>query len=211
MTPSGPGRGATRIKICGIQSPEMAGVAVRAGADAIGLVVDVAGSPRTISIDQAAAIARTLPPHLMVVAVLRDPDREVAERWQASTWVQLHGAEDEPLVEHFARTKHVIKGFRFDPDELRRWNDCPAVELLLVDGSAGGRGESFHHEALADLMPQISKPVVLAGGLTPDNVAEAIRTVRPFVVDVSSGVESSPGVKDEALIKRFCEAVREAI
>jgi phosphoribosylanthranilate isomerase len=175
----------TRVKICGITSPELARVAVEAGADAIGMVIDVPHSPRS------------------------DPDPALAERW-SGTWFQLHGDEDETLVGRFAGSKHVIKGFRFDPDQVKRWNDCPHVEILLIDGSAGGRGEAFRHEELTALMPQISKPVVLAGGLTPHNVASAIRVVRPFAVDVSSGVESSPGVKDPQLVREFCAAVTEA-
>ena len=83
----------------------------------------------------------------------------------------------------------------------------PHVEILLIDGSSGGRGEVFRHEELAALMPQIDKPVVLAGGLTPQNVGAAIRAVRPFAVDVSSGVETSAGVKDADLMRAFCEAV----
>ena len=110
-------------------------------------------------------------------------------------------------VAELARTKHVIKGFHFDPDELMRWNDCPHIDILLVDGSAGGLGEGFDHEALAALMPKITKPVIVAGGLRSDNVAQAIRAVRPFAVDVSSGVESAPGVKDPELVRQFCAAV----
>ena len=206
MTP-GPSR--TRIKICGIRTAEMARVAVEAGAEAIGLVIDVPDSPRTISMEDAKSIAATLPPRIMAIAVVRDPDPQIVDRWPEQ-WFQLHGREDEGLVGVFARTKHVIKGFRFDPPEVRRWNDCPGVEILLIDGSAGGGGESFSHRQLAELMPQIAKPVALAGGLTPDNVGEAIRIVRPYGVDVSSGVESAPGVKDETLIRRFCQAVADA-
>ena len=80
----------------------------------------------------------------------------------------------------------------------------------MIDGSTGGQGDLLDHQALAEMMPQIEKPVILAGGLTADNVAQAIRTVRPFAVDVSSGVESSPGVKDAGLIRQFCQAVRDA-
>ena len=198
----------TLIKICGIRSAEMAAVAVEAGADAIGLVIEVPGSPRTLTFDEAEAIAATLPPRIMKIAVVRDIDPQIAARWRA-TWFQLHGAEDEQTVARFARTKHVMRGFRFDVDQILRWDACPDVDILLVDGSTGGTGEAFRHEQLAALMPQITKPVVLAGGLTPDNVADAIATVRPFAVDVSSGVESAPGVKDADLIARFCDAVRE--
>ena len=206
MTPETGGK-PPLIKICGIQSAEMAAVAVGAGADAIGLVIEVPGSPRNLSFDEAEAIAATLPPRIMKIAVVRDSDPEIAARWRA-TWFQLHGVEDEQTVACFARTKHVMRGFRFDVEQVRRWDACPDVDILLVDGSTGGAGEAFRHEQLAELMPQITKPVVLAGGLTPDNVADAIATVRPFAVDVSSGVESAPGVKDGDLIRRFCAAVR---
>ena len=125
-------------------------------------------------------------------------------------WFQLHGQEDETTVAEFARTRHIIRGFRFDPVEVKRWNDCPGIEILLVDGATGGTGEAFCHEALAEMMPQIEKPVILAGGLTADNVGQAIRTLRPYAVDVSTGVESVPGVKDKTLIREFCLAVAEA-
>ncbi len=200
----------TRIKICGIRSLEMARVAVEAGADAIGLVIDVPRSPRTMSLKQAQEIAGALPKIVMSVAVVQDPDPGLADAWRWSQ-VQLHGNEDEALIGQLARTKHIIKGFPFDPEQVRRWNDCPGVDVLLVDGSAGGGGEGFAHEALAEMMPQITKPVVLAGGLTADNVGEAIRTVRPYGVDVSSGVESAPGVKDPELIRGFCEAVKSGV
>ncbi|MHC4272617.1 MAG: phosphoribosylanthranilate isomerase [Planctomycetota bacterium] len=199
----------TRVKICGITSLELARIAVEAGADAIGLVIGVPDSARSIRFEEAETIFRAMPSQLMAVAVVQDPDPALADRWPGS-WFQLHGDEDEALVGRFARTKHVIKGFRFDPQHVKRWNDCPHAEILLVDGSSGGRGEAFRHEELTRLMPQIAKPVVLAGGLTPQNVGSAIRAVRPFAVDVSSGVESSPGVKDPGLIREFCAAVAEA-
>ena len=202
-----PDRATTLIKICGLRSAEMARAAIEAGADAIGFVIEVPCSPRTLTVGEANAIAETLPPRIITIAVVRDPDPAVAEQWRG-TWLQLHGDEDERTVARFARTRYVIRGFRFDPGAIRRWNDCADVNTLLIDGSAGGGGETFHHEALAALMPGISKPVMLAGGLTPRNVAAAIKTVRPWAVDVSSGVETAPGVKDEALIRRFCAAVR---
>ncbi len=206
MTPATRGN-STLIKICGIRSAEMAAVAVEAGADAIGLVIEVPGSPRTLTFDEAEAIAATLPPRIMKIAVVRDSDPEITARWRP-TWFQLHGAEDEQTVARFARTKHVMRGFRFDVDQVLRWDACPDVDILLVDGSTGGTGEAFRHEQLVALMPKITKPVVLAGGVTPDNVADALAPVRPVAVDVSSGVESAPGVKDADLIARFCDAVR---
>ncbi|MFB3138270.1 MAG: N-(5'-phosphoribosyl)anthranilate isomerase [Phycisphaerales bacterium] len=204
-----PAFGTTRIKICGITSIEMAAVAVDAGAESIGLVIDVPDSPRCLTIGQAQAIAHALPPAVMSIAVLQDPPDALTEQWTGS-WVQLHGSEDEAFTCRFARTKHIIRGFRFDPEQVLRWNACQGVEVLLIDGSTGGQGDLLDHQALAEMMPQIEKPVILAGGLTADNVAQAIRTVHPFAVDVSSGVESSPGVKDVGLIRRFCQAVRDA-
>ena len=184
----------------------MAQIAVTAGADAIGLVIGVPRSPRTLTLSQAATIAAELPRRVMVVAVFQDSSVAQIERWKGA-WVQLHGNEDEELIGRVGRMKHVIKGFRFDREQVLRFNDCRDVDILLIDGSSGGRAGGFDHQALADLMPQISKPVIVAGGLTPGNVTDAIGVVHPLGVDVSSGVESSPGVKDAGLVRRFCEAV----
>ena len=199
----------TRIKICGITSVEMAQVAMDASADVIGLVVDVPKSPRCLSVEQANANAKTLPPHAMTVVVLQDAGPESVEHLPG-TWVQLHGNEDEMLVAQFAKTKHVIKGFRVDPQQVRRWNADPNVDVLLVDGSPGGEGAAFDHQKLADMMPAIEKPIILAGGLNADNVGAAIQMVHPFGVDVSSAVESAPGIKDPKLIRDFCDAVARA-
>ncbi len=205
MTP----RSRTRVKICGIRSVEIAEVALAAGADAVGLVVEVPGSPRSLSLEEAQRLARALPKALMTIAVFKDPPAELVERWPG-TWVQLHGDEDEALVRRAARGKHVVKGLRFDAEAVKRWSACPHVDVLLVDGPAGGSGRAFDHGALAALLPGIEKPVIVAGGLTAGNVGRAIRAVRPFAVDVSSGVESGPGEKDPDLIRRFCRSVAEA-
>ena len=199
----------TLIKICGIRTPEMAQIAVTAGADAIGLVIGVPRSPRNLTLSQAVTIAGPLPRRVMVVAVFQDPSATLVEGWKGA-WVQLHGNEDEELIGRVGRTKHVIKGLQFDTEQVLRFNDCRDVDILLIDGSSGGRAGGFDHQTLADLMPQISKPIIVAGGLTPQNVTDAIRIVHPLGVDVSSGVESSPGVKDAGLVNRFCQAVAEA-
>lgn len=199
----------TRIKICGITSIEIANVAINAGADIIGLVVNVPASPRNLSIEKAQEIAKALPPQTMVIVVMQNESAQVAEQLP-STWVQLHGDEDEQTVAEFAKTKHVIKGFRFDPEQVKRFNADPHIDVLLIDGSAGGKGEVFDHQQLAQMMPTIEKPIILAGGLNTENVGDAIRTVRPFCVDVSSSVESAPGKKDSALIRAFCDAVIKA-
>ncbi len=198
----------TRIKICGITSMAMAEVAVEAGADAIGLVF-IDDSPRAVLPGAAYRIAASLPPFVSAVGVFCDPPDPELKAWPGR-WVQLHGNETEHQLRRVAQTKRTVKGFRFDPDQVWRWDRCDHADALLIDGSAGGRGSAFHHSDLAELMPRTHKPVILAGGLTPQNVGEAIRIVRPFGVDVSSGVEKSRGVKDPKLIRRFCEAVRKA-
>jgi len=127
---------------------------------------------------------------------------------------QLHGSEPVKLVEQCG--PGVIKSVRFDPatidDQLRRWDEIDEVDAILVDGSTGGLGVTLDWRALREALDRIQPvtPIILAGGLTPENVGEAIGVVRPFAVDVSSGVESEPGVKDPSLIRAFCRAVQEA-
>jgi phosphoribosylanthranilate isomerase len=207
---SPPKRTRTRIKICGITSIQAALAAVEAGADAIGLVF-ASGSPRHVLPGLAAQIARALPPMINAVGVFRNPTDPDVFNWRGE-WVQLHGSEDEPQVARIALQQHrrIIKGIAFDAAQIVRWDNCPQVSALLVDSSAPGSGKSFDHEALAGLMPALRTPVVLAGGLTPESVEKAILTVRPYGVDVSSGVEKSAGLKDAGLIRAFCEAVRSA-
>jgi phosphoribosylanthranilate isomerase len=195
------------IKICGITTPALADAAVDAGADAVG-VVFAPGSPRRVEPDAAESIRTRLPSDVVDVGLFQDPDPATdLPRWRGR-WIQLHGTEDESLVASAAARGSVIRGFRFDPSTLARWDACPDVSILLVDGSAGGEGHAFDHAALAALMAGLRKPVMLAGGLTPERVGAAVRAVRPFAVDVSSGVEVRRGVKDPALMRAFCAAVR---
>lgn len=205
----------TRIKVCGIRDIESALAAADAGADAIGFMFHPR-SVRFIEPDAAADIAVMLPPLVSTVAVFVNPtlDRFMdIEEACPTTHTQLHGEESEELVRECAP---VIKAVRFDPAtiaaELKRWSVMPEVDAILVDGSAGGRGETFDWSALAAASgrERIDTPIIIAGGLTPANVGEAIRAVRPWAVDVSSGVESSPGRKDPALIEAFCDAVQRA-
>lgn len=203
----------TRIKVCGITSHEAADAAAEAGADAIGLVF-VKDSPRWIEPAFADEIAAQLPAFVSTVGVYRDePLRTFLEIVEdcPTRWVQLHGNEDEQLARNCGC---VIKGIRFEAEtieaELLRWSGVDEVDAILVDGSSGGEGVAFEWARLAEPLAMAEKPVILAGGLTPDNVGEAIRACRPFAVDVSSGVEASPGVKDPAKIRAFCRAVREA-
>ncbi len=204
----------TRIKICGIRDAETALVAGDCGADAIGLVF-VRSSPRFIEPEDAYEIMANLPPLVSSVGVFMNHSLDAfsdIEETCPTTLSQLHGNEDEKLVRRCG--PGVIRGIRYDAAtiaaELARWEALDEVDAILVDGSAGGEGQAFDWSGLAAAVENVSKPIFLAGGLTPENVGEAIRAVRPYAVDVSSGVEREKGVKDPALIEAFCEAVRRA-
>ncbi|MDQ7013835.1 MAG: phosphoribosylanthranilate isomerase [Planctomycetota bacterium] len=204
----------TRIKVCGITTHDAARAAVDAGADVLGFVF-VPETPRAIEPEAAFEILSALPPMVGTVGVFRNASLEEfieLEQRCPTDWSQLHGAEPENLVRDCG--PRVIRGIRFDPEtiaaELARWDAIDEIEGILVDGSAGGEGEAFAWEALVGPMASISTPVIIAGGLHPGNVAEAVRACHPFAVDVSSGVEREPGVKDVEKIRAFCRAVREA-
>lgn len=194
------------VKICGVSTTADIDAAARAGADAIG-IVRAEGSPRHVEPgavpDLVRAAAAAVP--FGAVGVFRNQDVAEARAWPGS-WVQLHGDEDEPYVASLGRD--VIRGVRFDADELRRWDQAPGVAAVIVDGPDPGSGVTIDHAALAALMPELRRPVILAGGLDPRNVGRAIAEVRPAGVDVSSGVESAPGVKDHGRIEAFCAAAR---
>ena len=187
--------------------------AVEAGADALGFVF-VRSSPRYIDPEEAWDFACDLPPFVTKVGLMVDlkPAQfdELQEQFPFDL-AQFHGNEPIPVVEECG--PDIIKAIQFDPDtieaELRRWSEVDEVEAILIDGSSGGKGIRVDWEALADVADLCDKPLILAGGLNPVNVAEAIEIVRPYAVDVSSGVESEPGVKDIDLIEDFCHAVRE--
>ncbi len=204
----------TRIKICGIRDEESAFAAADAGADAVGFVF-YRQSPRFIEPDDAWQIVGMLPPFVSSVGLFvnADLDRFMLTEEQCPTdQSQLHGQESEDLVRQCG--PNVIKAIRYDPAtiaaELARWDRIDEVDAILVDGSAGGQGTSFDWSGLVAAKENLAKPLILAGGLTPENVGEAIRIVRPFAVDVSSGVESTPREKDPDLIEAFCRAVRRA-
>lgn len=189
-------------------------MAAESGADAVGFVFHPA-SPRFIEPEKAWDLVGLLPPLISSVGLLvnADLDRysEVEERCP-TTFSQLHGTEPVELVRQCG--PGVIKAVRFDPQtitaELSRWGAVDEVDAILVDGSAGGEGRTLDWAALAAAAADLAKPLILAGGLNPRNVGEAIRIVRPYAVDVSSGVERQPGVKDPALIEAFCRSVHRA-
>jgi phosphoribosylanthranilate isomerase len=216
----------TRIKICGINDPTVARVAAEAGADAIGLVF-VERSPRGVSIEQAAAILDGLPAFVEPVAMFVDapPDRikSTAASLSVGT-VQLHGNESPDDVRALQPLRAIkAVGFRAGQDTAScatTWRGIDNLAGLLFDtpgpdrSPSGGSGITFDWAALAERLRSTASgalaPVIIASGLTPQNVGEAIRTIQPYAVDVSSGVESQRGVKDPRLIRAFCAAVREA-
>ena len=204
----------TRIKICGIRDRDTAFIAAEHGADALGFVFAKA-SPRYIEPEDAYDIICALPPFISTVGLTVNAKVEQFDDIQEAApfdLAQLHGNESVPLAKEYMTP--VIKAIQYKPetitDDLARWNPVHEVVALLIDGSAGGEGQTFDWNALAEIKGSIVHPIILAGGLTPDNVGEAIRIVQPFAVDVSSGVESDRGIKDPAKIAAFCQAVQDA-
>jgi phosphoribosylanthranilate isomerase len=202
-----------KIKICGITSVADAEAAVLAGADALGLMF-VPGSPRFISLETAHDIARLLPPYVLRTGVFVNPDpSEVFAAIQLCqlNLLQFHGDETPGFCLQFGLM--TMKAFRVkNADSLLPLGDYQTDAFLLdshVAGKPGGTGETFNWD-LALEAKKFGKPIFLAGGLTPQNVAEAVRKVEPFGVDVSSGVEQSPGKKDAGKMKDFIAAVRGA-
>jgi phosphoribosylanthranilate isomerase len=203
----------TRVKICGITRIEDAIAAAQAGADAIGFVFDLK-SPRHVHPDQALKITRALPPFITTVGLFVNPAPDTVEGVLGHVpldLIQFHGNEKPEQCRRYHRS--YIKAIHMKPDvDLREMARLygDAAGLLLdtyVADAAGGSGQAFDWNRI----PQdLGKPVILAGGLTPQNVAEAVRKVRPFAVDVSSGVEQSKGIKDANKISAFIEEVKNA-
>ena len=202
----------TRIKICGVRRESEVDAAVEAGADAIGLVF-YGPSPRHLSVARAAALARGLPPFVTPVGLFVNAeaaDVEAAVASIAGLMLQFHGDETPGYCTRFARP--YLKAVRMVPgvdllDSSRRFASAQALLLDAPVEAYGGGGKVFDWS----LVPaSVARPVVLCGGLHAGNVIAGIQQVRPWAVDVSSGVESTRGVKDADLIRRFCEAVREA-
>ncbi len=206
--------GRTRIKICGVRDVETALIAAECGADAVGLVF-APSSARRVEPEAAWEIACALPPFVAKVALFVDAGairyHEVMERCPCD-YGQLHGTESVDEVRECG--PRVIKAVRFGAvtigAEFEKWNDVAEVEALLIDGGAGGEGKALDWSALARVQDACVHPIILAGGLTPENVGEAIRQVRPFAVDVSSGVEERLGKKDPAKVRAFLQACRRA-
>ncbi|MBX0325715.1 phosphoribosylanthranilate isomerase [Halomicroarcula sp. F13] len=208
----------TRVKMCGVTTPEDRDAVVAAGADAVGVIHGVpVDTPREVDEDTAAALVDGVPPLVTSVlvtmpttvqeAVVRvdevDPDA-----------VQVHDGLTPPELGALSRrvTQQIIAVVDAEADALADY--AAHADALLVDSvddeGAGGTGETHDWERTRELVDSVDLPVILAGGLTPANVAEAVETVRPFAVDTASGVESSGGVKDHDAVERFVAAVASA-
>ncbi len=199
-----------RVKICGITSIDDALQACACGADALGLVF-YDKSPRCVTPDQARAIVRALPPLVTSVGLFVNARAETIRAtadYCGLDVIQLHG--DEGPLECDFTPRRSIKALRVrDAASLQNHQDYAISALLLdawVAGAYGGTGESFNWELAAQVARQ--RPVILAGGLTPENVAEAVAIVRPYAVDVSSGVEAAPGRKDPDKVAAFIRNAR---
>ena len=197
-----------RIKVCGIKNLQDALVAVEAGADALGFVF--APSPRQVTPEAAAEIVRELPPFVTTVGLVVDQDPlPLLERCPVDV-VQFHGSETPETVEVFGRRFYTAFRVRDDADlePLPAYHRAAAFLLdAYVPGVPGGTGQKFPWR-LAREAQRYGKPVIVAGGLTPENVALCVETTRPYGVDVSSGVEAAPGRKDPAKVRDFIAAAR---
>ncbi len=200
----------TRIKICGITNRPDALAAAEAGADALGFIA-VPGSPRYVDTQEQFEISEDLPLFVRRVVVTQRP--EEAEEYMLD-YVQYY-EETAHWHNAVALRQERIRAFRMQGESSLREIETytETIGAVLLDtyhkGMLGGSGETFDWSLAARAKALTDKPIILAGGLTPENVQEALEAVRPFAVDVSSGVESAPGVKDHAKIKAFVRAVRE--
>ena len=201
------------VKICGITSEADALAAAEAGADAIGLMF-YEDSPRHVSISQAKAISEVLPKHIVRVGVFVNAEESLVSQSIIDCTlniVQFHGDESPEDCGRF--NVMSLKAFRMqDSETLEDMQKFPADGFLLdayVKDALGGTGETFNWD-LAVRAQELGRPIFLAGGLTSVNVAEAVRAVRPFAVDVSSGVESEPGKKDPDKVRAFVAAAKGA-
>ncbi|MEW5905020.1 MAG: phosphoribosylanthranilate isomerase [Pseudomonadota bacterium] len=201
----------TRTKICGITREQDLHVAVAAGADALGFVF-YAKSPRNVSPQQAGQLLRALPPFVTSVGLFVDPEEDFVREVLAHVpldVLQFHGDEPPAFCRQFGRPYLKAIRVRVGVDLVEcaaRYQDAQGLLLdAYVEGVQGGTGESFDWALIPRQLPL---SVILSGGLHPGNVAAAVRQVRPYAVDVSSGVEASKGIKDAAKVAAFIEEVK---
>jgi phosphoribosylanthranilate isomerase len=201
----------TRVKICGIREPEHARIAAQAGADAIGLVF-YGPSPRYVEVAQAEAVVAALPPYVMAVGLFVDASEGAVRRVLDSVrldLLQFQGDEPAEFCESFGVP--YVRAVRMEPgtDLVEYAGRFTRAKALLLDahvpGQPGGTGRTFDWRGIPRDLPI---PVILSGGLTVENVARAVREVKPWAVDVSSGVETGRGSKDPRKIIEFIRSVR---
>jgi len=202
-----------KVKICGITNIDDALMAVEAGADALGFVL-FQGSPRYISPEKAAEVIRLLPPFVQTVGLFVNEELAtvnlLADQCSLDI-VQLHGEEPPEYCAGIKR--RIIKAFRVKDastlDELSNYRVSASLLDAWSPAAHGGTGTIFNWDIAAAV--SAVHPIILAGGLTPENVALAVAAVKPYAVDVSSGVESRPGIKDAGLVSRFIRAAKESV
>jgi phosphoribosylanthranilate isomerase len=208
----------TRIKICGLTREADVAAALAAGADALGFVL-WPKSPRAVSVARAVELAARLPPFVTPVLLFVNPtpaELQVATAALPQALLQFHGDETPAQCRNGGGTgRPYLRAARMAPgfdllDFAQQFSDAQGLLLdAHVDGY-GGAGKVFDWSLLDNLLHDVRLPVVLSGGLNAANVIDGVKRVRPWAVDVSSGVEVAKGVKDAGLLHRFCQAVREA-
>lgn len=200
-----------KVKICGLTNLTDAQAAVEAGADLLGFIF-AEQSPRRMTVEAVAAFVRHLPLHVLRVGVFVDPVEDLVMQAASAcglNLLQFHGSESPEFCTQFGLMS--VKAFRVRDEQSLAALPAYHTDAWLLDTysetQAGGTGQTFKWE-LATAAKQHGRPIFLAGGLTPDNVAEAVRRVQPFAVDVSSGVEAVPGRKDHAKVATFIRAAK---
>lgn len=203
----------TRIKFCGITRAEDARIAVQLGVDALGFVC-VSGSRRNIRPLDAAAIRRSLPPMVSAVLLVSNADEATVREAAAAIepdYIQFHGGESRAFCEAFGWRYWRAVSVCSAADARAAALEFPSADALLFDSHSsdglGGTGRTFDWSTIP---PDLDRPLILAGGLNPANVGQAVRMAAPYAVDVSSGIETSPGRKDPEKMLAFVEAVRAA-
>ena len=196
-----------RVKICGITNESDLKAAVEAGADAVGFVIEAPNSPRNLSLKKGKALIKKCPPFVSSVVITLANDRltEIDDMLRPDC-LQVYSARKKDLEGVSSKVIHSLVVGVADEKEILRVSNLSDA-LLLDSGHGSGR---VHDWSLSKkICSKVDKPVILAGGLTPDNVREAIDKVRPFGVDCSTGVEAFPGKKDRGLVKRFVKNARD--
>ncbi len=203
----------TRAKICGLTRPLDAVIAAELGVDAIGLVF-YDKSPRNVSLRQAEEILSALPAFVTSVGLFLNPEVEHVDKVTTELpldCLQFHGTETHDFIAQFARPYIKALGMQDDASVVDRVAAYPDSSGYLLDshasGEAGGSGETFAWEKIPSALRSM---MIVAGGITPDNVEQCIRGVRPYAIDVSSGVESAPGIKDKEKMEKLFKAIRQA-